>query len=428
MVKKWGTMLALGFVVLGVVASTANAGETDLLIQRLVEKGVLTTNEAQILMDETKQDVAKQNAKGTNEAIPTWIQTTKIKGDTRVRFESLKSKGAKYVNQERLRVRLGVETKVNDQVKVGIGIATGKSTDPRSRNVTLGSSGQDTNSDNDPASPKNIVLDYAFAEYSPAPYATFTAGKFQNPMWNPWDMIWKGDITPEGAALKLNYNVTPDLSVFMNNMFFALRNPGSAGSKNSSLIGLQPGLSWDVTNDVNMKSGLAYYAFTGLKGATKFTYSKGDNTVSNGTYVYSYDALNPSMEIGFKNLLGEAIPYVAVFGDYIYNVSVPKNVTGRGGFDAGVKFGYEKVSDKRQWQMKLATSKLGRNAWIDAFTDSDRYGKGRSNTQSYEGILEYGLGKNTSLGLDFYHSFLLSKGSMGRAPENLLQVDWNLKF
>jgi hypothetical protein len=48
----------------------ASAGETDLLIQKLVEKGILTASEAQILQDDVKQDVAKQNAKGTNDALP----------------------------------------------------------------------------------------------------------------------------------------------------------------------------------------------------------------------------------------------------------------------------------------------------------------------------------------------------------------------
>ena len=121
MVKKLLWFMAAAFLIIR--PGLALAGETDLLVQKLVDKGILTATEAQILMDETKQDVAKQNAKGTNDAIPSWVQTIKIKGDTRVRFEGIKDKSAssgaasKYLTHERLRVRLGLEAKVNDKMK-----------------------------------------------------------------------------------------------------------------------------------------------------------------------------------------------------------------------------------------------------------------------------------------------------------------------
>ncbi|MBF0619198.1 MAG: putative porin [Candidatus Omnitrophica bacterium] len=451
MFRKLGMIMAVGFAALCVSAGVSIAGETDLLVQKLVEKGVLSPNEAQILLDETKQDVARQNAKGTNDAIPQWVQNIKVKGDTRLRFESIRDKGVKDLTHERLRVRLGVESKVNDQMKVGIGLATGKPSDPRSRNISLGN-GTDaygttgsTGPDNTAASAKNFELDYAYAEYTPVKWATIIGGKFQNPLWSPWDMIWKGDITPEGAAVKLNYNLFPGFNVFMNDLAFVLRNPDSGikGRQNAAMFASQIGSSWDIANSINLKSALTYYKFEGIQGQPRFSYSVGGNTAtlsctqgataSSTCYNYNYDALSPSAEIGFKNPFGESvgafIPYAAVFGDYIYNVSGKHSSTGRGGFDTGVKLGYEKVADKNQYTLKLATSKIGANAWLDAFTDSDRYKKGYTNTQSYEGILEYGLGKSTSLSLDYYYSFQLDKQSSGnRMPEQLYQIDWNLKF
>ena len=421
----------------------AFAGETDVLIHKLVEKGVLTPNEAQILMDETKQDVAKQNAKGTNEAIPSWVQTIKIKGDTRVRFEGIKDKQAtsgsstKYLTHERLRVRLGMEAKPNDLMKVGIGIATGKANDPRSRNITLGNSTDATTNgttatgpDYTPGSGKNILLDYAYAQYTPVKFATITAGKFQNPMWSPWDMIWKGDITPEGAAVQLNYPVNSDLSLFMNTLGFALRNPDAAGAKNTGMYAVQPGVVWNITPTITMKSALAYYAFNNLRGNPKFSYSKGGNRLcdSSANYCNNYDSIQPSAELGFQNPFGEILPYVSIFGDYIKNMSA-HHLTSTSGYDAGVKFGYEKVADWKQWQVRGAVSKLGKDAWVDAFTDSDRYQKGKTDTISYEGILEFGLGKNSSLVVDYYYSqMLLQQAVGGRLPEKLIQVDWNLKF
>ncbi|MBF0485716.1 MAG: putative porin [Candidatus Omnitrophica bacterium] len=450
MFQKLVAMMIAVCVVVGFSAGVSSAGETDLLVQKLVEKGVLSAGEAQELLTQTKEEIKKQNSMGTNELIPTWVQNTKIKGDVRVRFEDIKDKAAKDLTHERLRVRLGLESKINDQMKIGIGMATGKPSDPRSRNISLGNSTDSYNgTDNYAASAKNIQLDYAYADYTPFQYATITAGKFQNPIWSPWDMIWKGDITPEGAALKLNYPVASNLQLFMNNMAFILRNPDSAikGVQNESLYAFQPGVSWDVTSNINLKSALTYYRFLNLKDQPRIAYSTAVANATNSTYsgcnqgaaastacyTYNYDSLSPSAEIGFKNPFGESIgsviPYASIFGDYIYNISHSHPTDGRGGFDAGVKLGYQQVSDKAQWQLKLATSKLGRDSWVDAFSDSDRYKKGSTNTQSYESILEYGLGKNTSLVVDYYYSFLLNKSaSAGRAPENLLQIDWNLKF
>jgi hypothetical protein len=123
------------------------------------------------------------------------------------------------------------------------------------------------------------------------------------------------------------------------------------------------------------------------------------------------------------------LPYAAIFGDYIKNLSAESGLTSISGYDYGVKFGYEKVADANQWTMKLATSKLGKDAWVSAFTDSDRYQKGKTDSQSYESILEYGLGKNSSLVFDYYYSFALLKQTVGgRLPEQVLQVDWNVKF
>ncbi|MBF0569878.1 MAG: putative porin [Candidatus Omnitrophica bacterium] len=470
MLRKLGTIMIVGLAVLSISAGGAVAGEMDLLVQKLVEKGVLSAGEAQELVTETHEQIKKQNAMGTNDLLPQWVQTMKIKGDTRVRFEAIKDKSAlygaskvypydplagastnntKYLTHERLRVRLGLEANPNDQMKVGIGIATGKGSDPRSRNVSLGNDNTSTGTDYDSASPKNIVLDYAYAQYTPLQYATITAGKFQNPIWSPWDMVWKGDITPEGMAVQLNYPINSDLKLFVNNLDFVLRDADALGAKQPGLYAVQPGVSWNITPNTNLKSAVAYYQFENLRGNPRISYGVGGNRVYTTSGVYdpiyattsvygnNYNSIQPNAELGFKEPFGGLVHYASIFGDYIKNLSA-HHLTSVSGYDVGVKFGVEKVSDWKEWEMKLATSKMGKDAFVDAFTDSDRYQKGMTGTQSYEGIFEFGLGKNSSLVLDYYYSFLIDKTNLvstgpttygsGHRPEQLLQIDWNLKF
>ena len=459
--KKFLTVLVIAVIAaLCIGISLSYAGEIDILLQKLVEKGVLTAGEAQQIGTETKEQVKADIAEGKFSSLPAWVQNTKIKGDFRLRYEWLRDKYAtngssnnsldKDKSRARIRVRMGVDSKVNDKLKVGVGIATG-STDPRSRNVTLGLNNTATDS---PADPKGICLDYAFAEYKPFQWATLYGGKFQNPLWKPYDMIWKGDITPEGLASNFSYDLNPKLNLFMNDMIFVLSNAdykaaANNGTKWGMLYALQPGFKFNFTENNSLKAAFAYYLINNVQGQAPYVKSSLTNTLENmgGTYTnaFNYNSINPSVELGFKEPFGKLsilsnIPYLAFFGDYIRNVSSGVT-TSKSGFDAGIKFGSESVSDAGQWQFKTALSRLGRDAWLDIFTDADRY-YGRTNTEGITTSFDYGLGKNTWLTVKYYNMKYLTKDYQGiytstslpgtqlagYAPEQLIQVDWNMKF
>jgi hypothetical protein len=402
----------------------ALAGETDVLVQKLVEKGVLTPYEAQIVLDETKQEVAKQNAKGTNDAIPSWVQTVKIKGDMRARYQLDADKNQKNESRGRLRMRLGVDAKPNDQMKVGIGLASGNTGDPRSTNSTWGNSA----TANTPAGTSAIILDYAYGEYKPLPALTLTAGKFKNPLWQPNDMLWDTDLNPDGLAVQLSSSLLSNLDLYMNNMLFVMYENRSADYSDPMMLAVQPGFKYDVTDNVSLQGAVTYYQNSNVGNRSTFASTKSTNSISGGKYRYNYNALQPSAELGFSNIFGDwFLPYVALSGDYVYNTSMQKGLNGRDGWDAAVKFGDKKVSDKGMWQGKLMYARLGRDAFLDIFPDSDRY-SGKTNMKSYEGILEYGLGKNTSLVFDYYRAESLTKSGATTTPQQVFQVDWNLKF
>ena len=101
------------------------AGEINILVNKLVEKGVLTSVEAQNILDRTKQQVSKEMAQGKYSALPKWVQAMKLKGDLRLRYQWNKKKSSKQRHRGRYRLRLGVETKIIGNVKVGFGLATG---------------------------------------------------------------------------------------------------------------------------------------------------------------------------------------------------------------------------------------------------------------------------------------------------------------
>ena len=68
----------------------SSAGEVDILLDVLVEQGVITPIKAEIIRDETKKRVAEEIAQAKHPNLPKWIQTMKLKGDLRLRFQSEK--------------------------------------------------------------------------------------------------------------------------------------------------------------------------------------------------------------------------------------------------------------------------------------------------------------------------------------------------
>src|SRR5262245_16905689 len=172
--------------------SFATATQVDALIEKLIEKDILTEEEGRELKNEIASDEKMIREEGYKQGLPTWVQDMKLKGDFRLRHEYSKRNDSTDIERDRgrIRYRLGIETKVNDKVKVGAGIASDGG-NPRSTNRTF----QDT------FSKSNVQLDYAYAEYTPWEYLTMQGGKMPKmPFWEPADLLWDTDITPEGAA------------------------------------------------------------------------------------------------------------------------------------------------------------------------------------------------------------------------------------
>jgi hypothetical protein len=429
MKKLLAAVIAAGFMALCSMG-TSYAGEIDLLLQKLVDKGVLTAGEAQQVKTETKENIRKEIAQAKYDLLPEWLQKMKMKGDFRLRYANAKNKGSKDDSKGQIRVRLGIDAKINDQMKVGVGIATGDTSNPRSTNATFADTAG-------PAAFKSIILDYAYGSWSPTTWLTFTGGKFKNPIWQPNDLLWDTDLNPEGVNMQLDYRLNPYLGLFFNGEVFAMTYD-SSGDANRTMFAVQPGIKYNWKDKINFTGAVAGYFFTNLKDTAKFTKAAVAGTGNSGTtnYIYSYNSVNPSVEIGIKDpfagvspFLAKYIPYAGFFGDFVYN---PDPQTGNSGFDAGVKFGAEKVGEWGQWQAKVLYAKLGRDAWLDILPDSDRY-SGKTNMKSIEAIFEYGLSKNSSLVLDYYWAEALTKVSSGAgagtfAPQQVLQIDWNLKW
>lgn len=435
--KKWILIGLLAWAVSAVwpVSSGYASGpdtQVDALIAKLIEKGILTKEEAEGLKGQIASDAKTIRDNNMKTGLPDWVQNTKVGGDMRVRYQTTRRKDATNNPQSslgRLRARLNVETKINDKAKVVIGIASdGGSGNPRSNNLTF--SGTTTV----PNQKTYVVLNKAYGQYMPTDHLTLTGGKMDNPIWEPMEFLWDADITPEGTAVQYNYKVNDKISLFTTGTFFVLDNYTANSSTSHPYQWIsQSGVNAKLGEKVDAKMVFTYTGFANIRagfGGTKSRSSPTTNTAgSNGgnTLQYDYSAPMGSAEIGFNDPFGEllpsplSIPRVGIFGEYTKNGNAPdKNIA----WMAGGYMGNSKVNGFKTWKGTMAYKYIGQDAVMDIFPDSDFYG-GATDVKGIEGILEIGLAKNMSMVFDYYST---QRIKAIKAQEHLFQADINWKF
>lgn len=386
--------LAMGTV--GVPSASAQS-EVDALLNKLVEKGVLSVSEAQEVRNEmageaktrTKARQAEIEQVARKSVLPKWVQSTKWFGDLRLRFESQIRNNAKQRNRERVRLRFGFKTQPVDKLEVGVRLATGDAGDPVSTNQSL----------TDLFDSKPVRLDRAYAKFTPWEGVGLTAGKMANPFKVSPDLIWDGDITPEGAALQFESpreilpGVTPlaNLAAFrIDELSGDVGDPGMLGAQGGARVAV-PGTDWTWTPAV------AYYDFTGVKGRTASSLPgapAGNTTTAAGGFRDDFDILNFFSELKmpapFKGLGIDFLNQpVTLFGDYTKNTAAADDDTAyQFGFTygkAGKRFG--------DWRLIYAYKRFESDAAFGAIADSD-FGGGGTNHRGHEFGLRFGLAKN----------------------------------
>ena len=121
----------------------------------------------------------------------------RFSGDVRVRFETYNQDTVPDRNRARVRVRFGLDGKLNEDFLGGFAIATGSQGDPTTTNETL------TNY----FDRKTIALDRGFITYNPVAHnwLSLTGGKFAY-TWQRSSQTFDPDLNPEGFNEKFSFN------------------------------------------------------------------------------------------------------------------------------------------------------------------------------------------------------------------------------
>lgn len=431
---------------------------------------------------------AKTERWGIPEALPDWTRRFKFSGDIRLRaqgdfydsgnpeFTFVDFNEGEFINSTedrsrgRIRMRLGVNAKVNDALTAGIRIVSGSFGNPVSTNATLG---------NDFGS-YELVLDRAYLKYIDLdadrhPWMTLWGGRMPNP-WFSTDLVWDEDLNFDGAAATFRYNLADsdslyamderDRTVFLTIGAFSL-DEVELSSRDKWLFAGQLGADLRFDDQSSFRIGLAYYNYYNVtgkpntlnqpnksdftapgfaqKGNSMFDISDPVNPLQTFGLVADYDLVNLTAAYDIARF---APVHVILTGDYVNNIGydageIRNRLNGASmyvnnaftppgdpgdenteGYMARLTVGWPDISMRRRWQVFVAYKYLERDAVLDAFTDSD-FHLGGTNAKGWIVGGRYGLIDDTYLQVRYLSADEIEGPPLGI---DVLQLDIGAAF
>lgn len=371
-------------------------------------------------------------------------------------------------SRSRVRARLGLNVTVAEGVTTGLTLATGSTTGPTSTNQTMAQGAGGT-----PGyfNKYGLVLDRAFLRYEPTSWLSLNGGRFRNPFLGT-DLVWADDLNFEGFALALKAPPGQLLDSFATVGWFPLSYAVPGQGPRRSLLGLQAGVNWQFGLKENrLKLGLALYDYSGIEGIKETTndkstvpgyvgrseygagYRQRGNTLFRINTNPSFDsATNWGLASSFRELDFTAVLDVAQFdplhvvlsADIVSNIGFDRAAMQRriggasvaGGSALGylgkVQVGAPTIRQPGDWSVTLAYRRLGSDAVLDAFTNSD-FGLGGTNNKGFVLGASYGLARNTWLSARWMSSDLIESavplaGSKTKYAIDTFQVELNARY
>ena len=312
---------------------------------------------------------------------PTWADRLSMKGDFRFRYEGIDQEGSDQRTRFRGRLRLNVAGIVNDDTTIKVRLASG-SDDPVSSNQSFGD-GWDT---------KNYGLDQAYIDWHPAAYEGLElyAGKMAKPWVYVKDLVWDGDLNPEGVSVQYEMAASDTVSLRGQAGYFFIqerKTDEDTAMYNAQLVAEMDGEAVDIMigGGVYMYDNMAGYetVFVSDDGFGNTTTEDEEGTQF---YVNEYELAEAMATVTFK----ARVP-VTLYFDYIVNMDVDEEDTG---YLAGITLGKAKTTGS--WQFDYNYRNLDADCTVAAYSDSD-FGGGGTGAKGSRAQLKYQLSKGLQL-------------------------------
>jgi hypothetical protein len=365
--------ILLGSLASAGIVNFAQAQSSDALLDKLVQKGILTQQEAADLRKEASSDFTK--AYQVKTGLPSWVTSLRIGGDFRGRYDMIQGDNEDFRDRHRFRYRLraGAVATMMENFEVGFRLTSGEQQgnfggDPISGNATLQNNG----------SKKFVFVDLAYARWSPVISDSLrnatTIGKMENPFVFS-DLVFDADYTPEGIGSQFVFALNEEHAFKLNLGGFAL-DELSNSSRDPYFFGGQA--RWDAKWSKKLDTSLGVMAFSIYRSDSLVNAAVPDINFGNtregaaGELAHYFNPVYGDVGVGYNldefpihGFYPGAFP-VRIVADVLHNPAAP---TRNSAFSAGILLG--KSGKKGTWDLSYRYRFIEADANYEEFVESD---------------------------------------------------------
>ena len=353
----------------------------------------------------TSSEAAPQEEQKRVSPVESLLSRFRLNGDIRVRqedffqsFDGCVSPNCDTRVRERIRLRLGIQGKLNEDFIGGLYIASGVLTDPTSTNETL------TNF----FEKKAIGFDRGYITYNPVrhKWLSLTGGKFAY-TWNRTSQTFDPDLNPEGFSEKLSWDLNaPFIKSFTANGIQMFFNEASKGADSFAAGGqiaskLEVGKLWTITPSYTLLNWRNIDAILNAAPAVTGATTVGPfapNGMTNATFTDAAGTRHFASQFLYSDLiLGNQVktpirklPFNLTL-EYENNLNAATNQSHMYFGEAG--FGQQK--ERGDWNFGYAFLRQEQDSVIASFDESDQ--RSPTNVVQHRVFLQYKVRNNTQL-------------------------------
>ena len=318
-----------------------------------------------------------------------WMDDISLSGDLRLRYDWIDKDGSEKRDRVRLRARIGLDAKVNDVLQARFRLASG-SDEPTSSNQTL----------DDGFSTKDLGLDRGYLVWSPPALSDtqILGGKMKNPFIRVSNIIWDGDVNPEGFAFSTAKG--EDLQLFINGAGFIVDE--RKAESETYLHALQIASRCEQ-GAIKGTLGASYYSFDNIQGTEPIfdpTNPLGNSVIEAEDGSLTYAEKFGELEL-FATAEFTALVPVKLFIDYVINTEAEGSEDTA--WIAGVSLG--KLTDPGTWTTAYNYRNIEADALIGAMSDSDSIA-GQTDAEGHTVKIKNQLAENWTIALALFSSKL----------------------
>ena len=285
-----------------------------------------------------------------------WVDKLEISGDLRGRFELMTVDDETTRSRMRGRARVGISAEVNEQMRAGVRIATGSDESPTSTNQSI----------EDFGNKRAIWLDLMYMAYEPEGIEALdiVLGKMKKPWMAVSDLMYDGDVNPEGVNAK--YASRGPIDVTVNLGYFLWQDRVNRDPETDVTMGVgQLAVKSELTERIVLSIGANAFLYNNVEDAeipvsesytgsttitddagvaqtvqvvSSRTLNKGNSQDDDGTWTYGYELMEGFARLDIQN---DILP-LKLYADSIVNMA--SGVKEDTAFLLGVGTHYKKLS------------------------------------------------------------------------------------